>query len=95
MELVDTLLLQGAHLLDGDARRDHLARLGIIVEAVEALGEPGGHRGAALFREALQLGKARDRQDAGDDNRLDARGRAAIAEAQVDIDVEKELGDRA
>src|SRR6188768_1558305 len=40
MELVDSVLLQLVHLLDGDRGRDQLARLGIVVESVEAMLQP-------------------------------------------------------
>src|SRR5262245_58198916 len=40
MELVDDVPLQRVHLLDGHGGRDELARVGVVVEPVEAVLEP-------------------------------------------------------
>ena len=46
VEFGDAVIDQVDHLLGGDRGGDQLARRRIVVEAVEALGEPGRHRGA-------------------------------------------------
>src|SRR6202140_3187949 len=43
----DAVIDQVEHLLGGNRGGDQLAGRGIVVEAVEAVGEPGRHRGAA------------------------------------------------
>src|SRR5690349_6477568 len=95
MELLDAVALQRVDLLDGDGRRNQLARLGVVLEAVEAMLQPVGDRGAAALGEFRDLREARDRQDARHDRRVDAARRATIAEAQEHVGVIEELRDRA
>ena len=95
VKLIDAVLTQLLHLLDGHIRGDHAARIRIILQSVEAAAQPIRHAGAAARGEAQQLRKARDGQDAGDDVDLDASRRAAIAIAQEQIRLEEELGDGA
>src|SRR5690349_3682069 len=87
--------VQRVDLLDGDGRRNQLARLGVVLEAVEAMLQPIGDRGAAALGEFRDLREARDRQDARHDRRVDAARRATIAEAQEHVGVIEELRDRA
>src|SRR5689334_10963687 len=94
VELLDAVTLQGVHLLDGHGGRDQLARVGVVLEAVEAMLEPLGDRGAATLGELGDLRKARDRQDSRHDGRVDTARRATIAEAQERVRVIEELRDR-
>ena len=55
MKVGDAVIDQIEHLLGGDGGGDQLAGGGIVVEAVEAVGEPGRHRGAAARGEILRL----------------------------------------
>src|SRR6185312_12425110 len=46
MKGIDAVLCQFLHLAGGDGCGDELARLCVVVEAFELVGEPGGHSGA-------------------------------------------------
>src|SRR3954468_16995566 len=95
MKLVDAMPLQQVHLLDGHCGRDHLARLGVVLEPVEAVLEPVRDARAAALGEARDLREARDRQDARHDGRVDAARRALVAKAQEHLRVVEELRDGA
>ena len=77
MEFVHAVARQRVHLLDGDARGDQAARLGILIEPAKALLQPRRDGRAAARGEAQHLREARDRQDARHDRRANARGGAA------------------
>src|SRR3546814_3179578 len=62
MEAVDALGAQPLALFDGDRAGDELACAGVGVEAVEQLGHPAGHAGAAAGAELAELGEVGDRQ---------------------------------
>src|SRR5580700_10688703 len=49
----DTVIDEVEHLLGSDRGGDQLAGCGIVVQAIEAVGEPGRHRGAAARGESL------------------------------------------
>src|SRR5262249_11982303 len=83
------------HLFGGDRGGDELARGGILVEALEPLGEPVGHRRAAARGKRLGLLEVLHRQDAGHDRHVDAACAHAIEVAEVEVVLEEELGDRA
>src|ERR1700722_14878733 len=93
MKLLHTVLAQALHLFDRHIGGDHAARLGLIIQSVEALPQPRRHGCAAALSEAQQLGKARDRQDAGHQRHANARRHAALAIAQKHIGIEEELRD--
>ena len=57
-------------------------------------GHPIRDRGTAAPGHASQLGEIGDRQDARHDRHADTSGGGTVTKAQVQIDVEKELGDR-
>ena len=94
MELVYALADQLANLIDGNARSDERARMGIVIESVEQPQQPVRHTCATARREALHLREAGDRQNSGHDRYVDAGGGAAVAEAQIAIVVEEELRNR-
>src|SRR6185436_690816 len=64
MKLIDAMPLQHVRLLDGHGGRDHFARLGVVLEAVEAMLQPVRDGRTAALRETRDLREARDRQDA-------------------------------
>src|ERR1700728_1709381 len=86
---------QVEHLLGGDGGGDQLAGGGIVVEAVEAVGEPGRHRGAAARGESFRGLEILHRQNSRHDRDVDARGADPVEIAEIKIVLEKELGDRA
>ena len=47
MKLIDAVLAQPLHLLDGPIRGDHAAGLGIVIQTIEPAAQPIGNRGAA------------------------------------------------
>ena len=95
VEIGDAVIDQIEHLFGGDRGSDQLARRRIVVEAVEAIGEPGGHRGAGARGEILGLREILHRQDAGHDRDVDAGRAHAVEIAEIKTVLEKELGDRA
>ena len=95
VKLIDAFPLQQSHLLDGNAGGDQFSRVRVIFETVESIVQPARHRGAALFGEARQLRKARDRQNARDDRCFDASDCAAITKPEIRVNIKKELRDRA
>src|SRR3954470_5191744 len=82
VELGDAFTLERLHLLDRHSRGDESASLRIFIEAVEAMSEPFRHRCTTGSRHALELRKARDRQNARYDRSLNSRTRALVAKSQ-------------
>ena len=76
VEIGDAAVDQIEHLLGGDRGGDQLAGGGIVVETVEALGQPIRHRGAAARGEDSGLLEVLHRQDAGHDRARRCRARA-------------------
>src|SRR6187399_1619960 len=76
VELLDAVTLQRVHLLDGHRGGDQLARVGVVLEAIEAMLQPLGDRGAATLGKPGDLREARDRQDSRHDGRVDTTRRA-------------------
>jgi hypothetical protein len=95
MELVNAVLAQSLHLFDGHVRSNHAAGFRIVIQSVESFPQPARHGCTAALGKTQQLRKARDRQDPGNEIRVNARGHASIAIAQEDVRVEEELGDGA
>ena len=95
VELADALVDQLHDLLGGDRRRNQLRGLRVVVEAVEAARQPGGHGGAAAPGEPGDLLEIVDRHDARHDRRPDAARARRLQEAEVVGVVEEELGDDA
>ena len=95
VEIGDAAVDEIEHLLGGDRGGDELAGGRIVIEAVEALGQPIRHRGAAARRERLGLLEILHRQDAGHDRHVDAAGAHPVEIAEVVVVLEEELGDRA
>ena len=72
MEVGDAALDQIEHLLGGDRGGDQLSRRHVVVEPVEALGEPARHARAGALGEILHLLEVLHRQDARHDRDVDA-----------------------
>jgi hypothetical protein len=93
VEVVEALLLQlGAHL-GGHRAGDQATGLGILVQAVEQVGQPAGNRSLAGGRHLLQAVEVGHRHDARHDRNGDPRGARLVDEAQEGVDVEEELTD--
>ena len=95
VELGDAAVDQVDHLLGGDRGGDQLARGRIVIEPVEALGEPGRHRGAGARGEIGRRLEILHRQDARHDRDIDAARAHAVEIAEVEIVLEEELRDGA
>src|SRR5690242_12217227 len=95
MELVDALGIQAAAEIPRDRCGDHAASLDVVVEAVEHVGQPTRHLGAAQAGHLLDALEVRDRHDARHDRHVDAGLRRGLAEAQEVVALEEELGDAA
>ena len=95
MELVDAFALQAAAEVAGHGGGDHAAGLDVVVEALEHLGQPGRHLGAAQAGHPGDALEVRHRHDAGHDRHVDAGRRGVVAEAQEIVGLEEELGDAA
>src|SRR5262249_5998333 len=94
VEIGDAAIDEIEHLLGSDRGGDELARGGILVEALEPLGQPVGHRRAAARGERLGLFEVLYRQDAGHDRHIDAACAHAVEVSEVKVVLEEELGDR-
>ena len=94
VEIGDATIDEIEHLLGGDRGGNELAGGRVIVQAVETLGQPVRHRGAAARRERLGLLEILHRQDAGHDGHVDAAGAHPVEIAEVFVILEEELGDR-
>src|ERR1700722_3658284 len=95
VKISDAMIHQIEHLLGGDRGGDQLAGCGIVVEAVEAVGEPGRHRGAATRRKGFRGLEILHRQNPRHDRDSDARRAHAVEIAEVKIVLEEKLCDRA
>src|SRR5580658_8162412 len=91
VEIGHTMINQIEHLLGGDRGGDQLARCRIVVEAVEAMRQPIGYRGAGAGGEIFGLLEILYRQDAGHDRNVDAGFAHAVEVAEVKTILEKEL----
>src|SRR5450759_1556787 len=91
VKLLDAVPAQTLHLIDRHVRRDHTARLRVLVQPIEASAQPSGNGGTTALRKAQQLRKARDRQNSRHDADPITRCGATIAIAQEHIRIEKEL----
>src|SRR5580698_1044274 len=78
MKVGDAVIDQIEHLLGGDRSGDQLAGGGVVVEAVEAVGEPGRHRGAAARGKSFCRLEILHRQNSRHDRNIDARGAHAV-----------------
>src|SRR6185436_4977303 len=81
---VDAVLGELLHLAGRNRSGDQLARLGVVVEAFELVGQPGRHRRACTGDEVPRLFEIMHRHDAGDDRYIDAAGAHAIEVAEVE-----------
>src|SRR6266702_6473937 len=95
MEGIDAMLGELLHLAGGDGGGHQLAGLGIVVEAVEFVGEPRRHGGAGAGHEVARLLEIVHRHDAGHDRNIEAAGAHAIEVAEVEVVIEEDLGDGA
>src|SRR5438477_10143529 len=71
VELLDAFALQAAAEVASYRGGDHPAGFDVVVEALEHLGEPGWHLGAAQARHPGDALEVRHRHDAGHDRHLD------------------------
>src|SRR6266545_6766660 len=92
---IDAVLGELLHLAGGDSCRHQLARLGVVVEPFELVGEPARHRGARPRHEVPRLLEIVHRHDAGHDRNIDAAGADAIEVTEVQVVIEKHLRDSA
>src|SRR5262245_48111416 len=95
VELLDAFTLQAAAEIAGHGGSDHATCFDIVVEALEHVGEPGGHFGAAEARHLQDALEVRHRHDAWHHRHVDAGGRGLVAKAQEVVGLEEELGDAA
>ncbi len=95
VEIGDAAVDQVDHLLGGDRGRDQLAGGGVVVQAVEAFGEPIRHRGAGPLGKILGLLEVLHRQDARHDRHVDAARAHAVEIAEITVVLEEELRDGA
>src|SRR5919107_514661 len=72
VEVADTAVDEVDDLLRGDCRCDELAGLDVLVEALEARGEPVRQRGTGATGEVCRLLEVLHGQDAGNDRDVDA-----------------------
>src|SRR6266702_3255865 len=82
---VDALLGEFLHLAGGDGGRHQLAGLGIVVEALEFLGEPVRHAGAGAGDKIAGLLEVMHRHDAGHDRSHDAAATHPAEIAKIEI----------
>src|SRR5437868_10755233 len=82
MEFAHAVPAERLDLLDGDAGRDHPARLVIVVEARKAFVQPARNARAARFRKAQHLWKAGDRENSRHDRCVHPGRRESVAKAQ-------------
>lgn len=85
---------QVEHLLGADGGRNEPAGRDIVLQPLEAVGQPLRHAGAGLAGEVGGLLEVLDRHDARQDRDLDAPGADLVEIAEIDIVIEEELGDR-
>src|SRR5947209_9952517 len=90
MEIGDATVDQTEHLLRRNRCRDETARGGIIVEALEAVGEPLRHASTGTFGEVGGLLEILHRHDAGHDRDRYAAIARAIEKTQIAVVLEKE-----
>src|SRR5210317_1862819 len=83
VKILDTLALKLPYLVNGDIGRDHTASVAIVLKALKLCLEPLRNACAAGLCESLQLGEARDRQNARHDRHINSCRGAAIAKPQV------------
>src|SRR5437588_4237218 len=91
MKVGHTAVEKIKHLLGRDCRGNELAGGGVVVEPLEALGEPVRYRGAAARREIFCLLEILHRQDARHDRDKYAAGAHPVEIAEVEIVLEKKL----
>src|ERR1700680_2788354 len=83
MKVGDAVIHQVEHLFGGDGGGEQLAGCGIVVEAVEAVGKPGRHRGAAARGKSLRGLEILHRQNPGHDWNIDACRAHPVEVAEV------------
>src|SRR5262249_41026919 len=95
VELGDALIDEAAHLLSGNGGRNEIARLLVVVEALESMAEPFRDARAGLGGKARDLLEIMDGNETRNDGNIDPARSHAVEEAEIDLVVEKELRDRA
>ena len=83
------------HLLGRDSSGDETPRGRVVVETLEAVGEPGRHGGAGALGKLRDLLEVLHRHNAWHDRDVNSSSADLVEIAKVDLVVEKELGDRA
>src|SRR5712675_2118507 len=95
VEGVDAVLGEFLHLARGDGGGHQLPRFGVVVEALELVGEPVRHGCAGAGDEIAGLLEIVHRHDARHDRNRDAAGADSIEIAQVEVVIEEHLRNRA
>src|SRR5580704_12824838 len=93
MKISDIVLDQIEHLFRSDCGGDQLAGGGIVIEAIEAVSEPGRDRSAAARGERPCGLEVLHREDAGYDRDIDAACAHAVEIAKIEIVLEEKLRD--
>src|SRR5580692_2649474 len=89
MKIGDAVIDQIEHLLGGDGGGDQLAGGGIVVEAVEAVGEPSRYRRTAARGKSLRGLEILHRQNPRHDRDVDAGRADAVEIAEIEIVLEE------
>src|SRR5689334_3429622 len=95
MEVSHTARVQLTAELCSDGRCDELARSGKLIETFEQVVQPMWNAGPARVGETTRRRVIGDRQDPGNDLRVDTGRRSFIAKAKETVRRKEELRDRA
>ena len=94
VQVLDAVVDEVDHLLGADGGGDEAAGGCIVLEAVEAVGEPPRHARPGPTGEIGGLPEILHRKDPGHDRDIDPGRRGDVEEAEIGAVVEEELGDR-